>query len=297
MKVLVTGANGFLGQHLVKQLLENDFSVVATGRGPSRLPFAEGEKYKYVEVDLTNGQAINDTLYNERAPVIVHAGAMTQVDECEQNQDACFEVNVQGTAQLLVTAEQYAEFFIYVSTDFVFDGKTGHYAETDHLNPVSWYGFTKVQAESTVETSEIPWAIVRTCLVYGNAFTGTRSNIINWVKDNLAAGKEIKVVSDQYRTPTYVEDLAKGIILIIRQRATGVFHVSGKDMLTPYDMAIAAAGYFNLNKDLVKKVDASVFSQPARRPLKTGFDISKARNILGFEPVSFEEGIKLMVKG
>lgn len=297
IKVLVTGANGLLGQHLIKHLLENGFSVVATGRGPSRLAFAEGESYKYVEADLINGQETNNLLCNERAHIIVHAGAMTQVDECEQNQDACFEVNVQATAQLLVAAEVYAEFFIYISTDFVFDGESGYYAEEDHLNPISWYGFTKVQAESTVETSEIPWAIIRTCLVYGNIVNGTRSNIISWVKDNLQAGKEIKVVSDQYRTPTYVEDLARGIILVIQQRATGVFHISGKDMLTPYDIAIAAADYFNLNKQLIKKVDASVFTQPARRPLKTGFNITKAQNVLGFQPLSFTEGMKLMVNG
>jgi dTDP-4-dehydrorhamnose reductase len=295
IKVLVTGANGLLGQHLIKQLLDNEFSVVATGRGLSRLTFKESENYKYVEADLTNGQAMNNILYNERAQVIVHAGAMTQVDECEQNQDTCFEVNVQATAQLLVAAEQYAKFFIYISTDFVFDGESGYYREEDHLNPISWYGFTKVQAESTVETSEIPWAIVRTCLVYGNVNNGTRSNIISWVKDSLQAGKEIKVVSDQYRTPTYVADLARGIISIILQTATGVFHISGKEMLTPYYMAIATANYYNLNKELIKKVDASVFTQPARRPLKTGFNITKAQNILGFQPVSFEEGMKLMV--
>jgi len=296
MKVLVTGANGLLGQHLVKQLLENNFAVVATGRGSSRLPFPENEMYKYIEADLTNGQLINDLLSTERPPVIVHAGAMTQVDNCEQNQDACFEVNVQATAQLLVLAEQYADFFIFVSTDFIFDGKKGFYKEEDHLNPLNWYGFTKVQAESTVETSDIPWAIIRTCLVYGQNYGGTRSNFISWVKDNLSAGKEIKVVNDQYRTPTYVEDLAKGIILIINKKATGVFHISGKDMLTPYDMAMATANHCNLNKELIKKVDASLFSQPAKRPLKTGFDISKAITVLGYQPLTFEEGLSLTVK-
>lgn len=297
MKVLVTGANGLLGQHLIKQLLDADFFVIATGRGASRLPFQEGEQYKYIEADLTNGLAVHDLLLKEKPTVVVHGGAMTQVDDCEQQQDACFEVNVQATAELLVAAEQVAQFFIFVSTDFVFDGNQGNYSEDEPLNPVSWYGFTKVQAESTVETSDIPWAIVRTCLVYGNTLSGTRSNIINWVKDNLEAGKEIKLVNDQYRTPTYAGDLAKGILLIIQQRATGIYHISGKDYLTPLKMAIATAEYFNLDKTLIKEVDASIFSQPARRPLKTGLNISKARKALGFEPGSFEEGISLMMKG
>ncbi len=297
MKVLVTGANGLLGQYLIRQLLENDLFVIATGRGPSRLPFKEAQHFKYIDADLTNGLAIHDLLSNEKPTIVVHGGAMTQLDDCEQQQEACFEVNVQATAELLVAAEQFAQFFIFVSTDFVFDGEQGNYSEEDPLNPVSWYGFTKVQAESTVETSDIPWAIVRTCLVYGNTFSGTRSNIINWVKDSLEAGKEIQVVNDQYRTPTYAGDLAKGILLIIQQRATGIYHISGKDYLTPFAMANATADYYNLDKTLLKEVDASIFSQPARRPLKTGFNISKARRTLGFEPVSFEDGISLMVTG
>ena len=104
------------------------------------------------------------------------------------------------------------------------------------------------------------------------------------------------MVSDQYRTPTYAGDLVKGIILIIKQRAIGIYHISGKDYLTPFDMAIATADYHGLDRSLIKKVDASVFSQPAKRPLKTGFDISKARTTLGYEPVSFEEGLRLMAE-
>jgi dTDP-4-dehydrorhamnose reductase len=258
------------------------------------LEIKDGNDYYYYDADLRNDSGVQLIFERERPEIVIHAAAMTQVDDCEQQQDTCFEINVQATAQLLLHAEAYSSFFLFVSTDFVFDGETGNYREEDPLNPVSWYGFTKVQAESTVETSEVPWAIVRTCLVYGNTFLGTRSNIISWVKSNLEAGKEIKVVSDQVRTPTYVGDLAKGILLIIQKQATGIFHISGKDVLTPYDMAMATATHFNLDKGLIRKVDASVFSQPAKRPLKTGFNISKARHHLGFEPISFEEGMGLM---
>lgn len=299
MKILVTGANGLLGQHLVAVLLQNGYQVIATGRGPCRLILTSSfiNMFNYYEADLTNNHAVESMLNIERPDVVVHAAAMTQVDVCEQQQNVCFEVNVQATAQLLLSAEQYAKHFIFISTDFVFNGEDGNYAENDLPKPVSWYGFTKVQAESTVETSEIPWCIVRTCLVYGNTLAGTRNNIINWVKENLEQGKEIQLVSDQVRTPTYVEDLATGVMLIIQKKATGIFHISGKDVLTPYDMALATADHLHLNKQLIKKVDASIFSQPAKRPLKTGFNISKAREELGFEPVSFKEGlIRMMSK-
>jgi dTDP-4-dehydrorhamnose reductase len=291
MKVLVTGANGLLGQHLVPYLLRHNYAVIATGRGPSRVPFSEEANYRYYDADISNEAMVHEIFLKERPEIVVHGAAMTQVDACEQQQDACFEINVQATAQLLVMAEQMSNLFIYLSTDFVFDGEQGYYTEDDQLNPISWYGFTKVQAESTVETSEIPWAIVRTCLVYGNTLGGTRSNIIGWVKKSLEEGKAIQVVDDQVRTPTYVEDLAKGIERIIHKRATGIYHIAGKDVLTPYEMAMATATHLQLDVGLIKKVNASIFSQPAKRPPKTGFNISKAQQELGYEPMAFAEAL------
>ncbi len=291
-KVLITGANGLLGQHLVKQLLQSNYEVIATGKGEQRIVIKDNPFFTYHKVDITEGFELNKILKRERPDAVVHAAAMTQIDDCEQQPELCEKVNVQGTAQVLYDAEAYCKHFIYVSTDFVFDGVKGNYKETDELNPVSFYGFTKMQAESMVEASEIPWAIVRTCLVYGNTIEGTRSNIVSWVKNSLQEGKKIKVVCDQVRTPTFVEDLAKGIELVIAKRATGIYHISGRDVLTPYDMALHTAECFNLDKNLIEKTDASSFKQPAKRPPKTGFNISKACTELGFEPIGFCEAIQ-----
>ncbi len=291
-KILITGANGFLGQHLVNLLLQKGYAVIAVAKGENRLPFTDSSSFRYYNADITNDFLINSILEKETPHTVVHAAAMTQVDECQLNQPECETVNVQATAQLLLSAEACSRHFIYVSTDFVFDGEKGDYKEEDDMNPISWYGFTKVRAEGIVETSEIPFAIVRTCLVYGNTISGTRKNIITWVKESLEQGKQIKVVADQWRTPTYVEDLAKGILLIIEKNATGTFHISGKDKLTPYDMAIQTAAFCKLNASLIEKVDANSFTQPAKRPPKTGFNISKAKTELGYEPISFVEGLQ-----
>jgi dTDP-4-dehydrorhamnose reductase len=296
MKVLVTGANGLLGQHLIAALIEEKYKVIGIGRGPARLPFPETD-YKYYDVDIATELSVHEVLSAELPDVVIHAAAMTQVDDCELNQELCERINVQGTSHVIINAEQFARKLIYVSTDFVFDGQKGDYAEEDDMGPVNWYGFTKMQAESIVETCDMPWAIVRTCLVYGNVLTRTRTNIISWVKENLRAGKPIKVVSDQVRTPTYVKDLVKGIMLILTQNGEGTFHIAGKDVLTPYDMAVKTAAYFNLDPSLMTKVDASSFSQPGRRPLKTGFNISKAKLQLGYDPVSFDEALALMNEG
>lgn len=294
MKILVTGANGLLGQHLVKLLLMQPYQVVATSRGPDRLIFANSQHYRYYEADLSDEITFYQIFSNEKPDIVVHAAAMTQLDECEQNRELCESVNVKATAMMTLFAEEFSRWLIYISTDFVFDGEKGNYDEDDHCNPISWYGFTKVQAETIVESSSVNWAIVRTCLVFGNTLQGTRKTIVSWVKESLEKNETIKVVSDQWRTPTYVEDLATGILLVIQKQAIGVYHISGTEWLTPYEIAVRTARHFHLNEKLIEKVDGTIFKQPAKRPPRTGFDISKARRELGYEPVSFEEGLARM---
>jgi dTDP-4-dehydrorhamnose reductase len=295
MKVLVTGANGLLGQHLVKHLLQKNYQVIATGRGATRLPIEPSLQYRYHALDITDATAVYKLMSMEQPDIVVHAAAMTQVDDCELNPEQCERINVQGTSQLLVDAEACSRHFIYISTDFVFDGEKGAYTEEDDPKPVSYYGFTKMQAEALVQTSDIPWSVVRTSLVYGNVLHGTRSNIINWVKNNLEQAKPIQVVADQWRTPTYVEDLARGVVMIVEQRATGIYHIAGKDVLTPYAIALQTAAQLGLDETKIEKVDASTFKQPGRRPRQTDLNINKARRDLGYEPVSFGEGLKNLI--
>lgn len=294
MKVLITGANGLIGQHVTKLLLDKNYRVVATSRGESRLPFQPSGNYTYHAMDVANALETFAVMSLEKPDVVVHTAAMTQVDDCELRPQQCERINVQGTSQVLTDAETFSSHFIYISTDFVFDGEKGNYTEEDETKPINLYGFSKLQAESMVQTNTIPFAIVRTCLVYGNLLQGSRTNIVSWVKESLEQGKTIRVVSDQWRTPTYVEDVAKGIALIIEKKATGIYHISGKDLLTPYEIAIKTANKFQLDATKIIKVDAATFKQPGRRPLKTGFVIEKARQELGYEPISFEEGLNLM---
>jgi len=293
MKVLITGANGFLGYYLIQGLLAKDFEVIATGKGSCRLPFSQNNKFFYAEMDFTDPFAVHDVFEKYRPEIVVHGGAMTKPDECEVNQWQAYLVNVEGTVTTLLNAAEQESYFIFLSTDFIFDGEKGMYKEMDIPNPVNYYGKTKLEAEEAVKEYEYNWAIVRTVLVYGKPIL-SRSNILSIVKDKLESGEAYNVLDDQVRTPTYVEDLADGIVQLIEKKAKGVYHISGKDVMTPYQMACEAASYLGLNKELINRVTAADFSQPAKRPLLTGFDISKARSELGFEPISFEEGLKKM---
>ena len=293
MKVLITGVNGLLGQNAAKQFADAGYEVIATGRGSCRLP-DNGKRYRYTDLDITDKKGVLHYVTTARPDVIVHAAAMAQPDACELNREACYDSNTNATLYFTNAAETVNAKMIYISTDFIFSGDEGPYRETDEPAPVNYYGETKLAAEQIVQKSKTSWAIARTVLVYGNILSGTRSNMVTWVKDNLEKQNPIKVVSDQVRTPTYVEDLARGIQLIMEKDATGVYHISGKETLTPYEMAVQVADYFKLNKALMEKVDASVFSQPARRPLKTGFIIDKAEKELGYTPISFMQGIRKM---
>ncbi len=292
MKVLITGTNGLLGQHLAPLLLKKGYEVVATGKGEPRFALEAGAPIRYHSIDITDPMNVYHLMELEKPEVVVHAAAMTQVDDCEKDPEHCEQTNVQATTQLLVDAETFSRHFIYLSTDFVFDGERGNYGEEDELSPVNFYGFTKLQAEGVVQTSEIPWAIVRTSLVYGNVSHARRSNIIGWIRESLEKRQPIKVVSDQRRTPTFVEDLAQGIILIIEKKATGIYHIAGKDELSPYEMAIQTAELLQLDHSNIEKVDASSFSQPGKRPPRTSLLIGKARKELGYEPLSFREGLR-----
>lgn len=290
MKVLVTGANGLLGQELVALLLQRKHEVIATSKGASRLQPSIAGSLTYRDLDITDGLEVQKVVTEFMPEVIVHAAAMTQVDECELNKIDCYNINVTATRFLIEAAKEVNSRLVYVSTDFIFDGSAGPYKEEDEPKPLNYYGSTKLSAETEVVESGLPWAIARTVLVIGNAI-GTRSNIISWVKDKLSKGEKIRVVNDQFRTPTFTEDLAKGIVLIIEKKATGIYHISGKDLLTPYEIALKTAAHFQLDSSLIEKADVTSFSQPAVRPPRTGFQIDKARKDLGYEPLSFDEGL------
>ncbi len=291
-KILITGANGLLGQKLIQYYSkQSDIEVLATAKGANRnLP----GKYDYVSMDITAQSEVERVFDIHKPNVVVNTAAMTQVDQCELDPDSCWKINVEAVSNLIAASEKNDSFLIHLSTDFVFDGLNGPYKEEDPTNPLSKYAESKLASERLMIESGIKHAIIRTMLVYGIVQDMSRSNIILWVKKSLEDKEHIKVVNDQWRMPTLAEDLAKGCALVAQKKAEGVFHISGKDMLTPYEMAIATANFFDLDSELIEEVDGSIFTQPAKRPAKTGFILDKAKRELGYEPVSFTEGLAIM---
>ncbi len=291
MKILITGSNGLLGQKLVKLLVSEGIDVIATSRGADRLGLGG---YVYDSMDITNASDVQTCIKKHNPDVVINTAAMTNVDQCETEREACYALNVTAVANLITASESIDCHLIHLSTDFIFDGSHGPLTEEDKPNPISYYGESKLAAEELLFKSTIKWSIARTVLVYGVAMDMSRSNIVLWVKKSLENGQTIKVVNDQWRTPTLAEDLAMGCYLIAKNKALGIFNISGEDMLTPFQMAMQTAEFFNLNSALIEETDGSKFTQTAKRPPKTGFVITKAQSQFGYVPHSFAEGLQVL---
>jgi len=293
MKILITGSNGLLGQKLVALLyLLPEVTLIATARGANRDEIYED--YIYESMDITSEENVLTVFRKHKPDAVIHTAAMTHVDQCELNKEVCVDQNITAVNHIVKASKEVGAFLLHVSTDFIFDGTHGPLTEEETPNPVNYYGWTKWEAEKSVENSGLKWAIARTVLVYGVVQDMSRSNIVLWVKNNLEAKKEINVVNDQWRTPTLAEDLAKGCWLIVQNQAEGIFNISGEEMLSPYELAHQVADVWKLDKGLIKQADSSTFTQPAMRPPKTGFIIDKAKNQLGYTPHTLIEGLELV---
>jgi dTDP-4-dehydrorhamnose reductase len=291
--ILITGSNGLLGQKLVDLLSkEAGVNLIATARGENRLPNQSG--YTYQTLDITDPAAVEAVFAQYEPQIVIHTAAMTNVDTCESDLNGCDALNVKAVEYIVAACGKHQSFLCHLSTDFIFDGEAGPYDEDAVPNPISVYGESKLKAEQIIQASSIRWAIARTVLVFGIVPDMSRTNIILWVKKSLEEGKPINVVTDQFRTPTLAEDLAIGCWLIAQKEAEGIFNISGEELLTPYEMAIKTAEFYHLNQELIKPADSSTFSQPARRPPRTGFILTKAKTVLGYKPRTFNEGIALM---
>lgn len=293
--ILLTGANGLLGQKLVQKLSRRDaVMLIATGTGPNRNAIDEG--YTYVPMDVTKREQVRAVFEQYRPSEVIHCAAMTNVDQCEREPEACWDLNTNAVQILVDLCKEFNTRIIHISTDFIFDGEAGPYTEKAVPNPLSVYGKSKLEAENIILNSGIPYAIARTMLVFGVIPDASRTNIVLWVKGSLEKGQAIKVVNDQWRCPTLAEDLAEGVVLMTMKDKNGIYNISGPDMLSIHEMALAVAEHWELDASLITAVDSSTLNQPAKRPPKTGFIVLKAQTELGYRPRSFREALSVVEK-
>lgn len=290
MKLLVTGANGFLAQHVCLYLLNKGHQVLGISRGPARLPFVD--RMEYVSLDLSDAEAVKNLAPAMGKPdAILHLAAMSKPDECLRDPAASRLHNIEATAHFLEKAAAWEAYFLYSSTDFIF-GEGGPHSESDTPDPLNFYGACKWEAENLVRNSGVRQGIFRPVFIYGPVWPGLRGSFIQWVADSLRAGKTIQVVNDQWRTPTFVGDLCWGIHQLLTHQIQDCFHLAGKDVLTPYQMACTTAEVLGLPTSLILAVDSHTFPEPVRRAKKSGLQIQKAMDALGYAPHDFTAGVK-----
>lgn len=294
-KILITGSNGLLGQKLVKLLLKSEIGFLATSFGANRNP--DCPTACYAELDVTNEEAVQRIVRDFMPTAIIHTAAMTNVDQCETDKGGCDRLNVDAVAYLWTAAKEINCHFQLLSTDFVFDGVKGDYSETDIPAPLSYYGNSKYRAEQLlIRDTSVNWSIVRTIIVYGTGHNLSRSNLMLWALDALPAGATMNIVNDQFRAPTWADDLASGCWMVVKKGAQGIFHIAGSKTKSIYDWVCTIATHFNYAVDHVKPISSDTLNQAAKRPPRTGFNLTKSIEILGYTPTPFAETLDLLQK-
>ena len=265
MRILITGGSGLLGQVLELKLKEHDYDVYSTF---NKNPLPQNKKFK---LDITNKNNVDHILKMSSPDVIVHTAAYTNVDKCEKNKDIAYAINVKGTENIVEFGRQTNTKLIYISTDYVFDGKKGLYGETDSANPINYYGFTKFQGEELVVKKLNDFIIARASVIFGV----NKRNFVTWLIDQLNIGREINIVNNQYVSPTLNIDLVEQIIELIENNQIGIFHTAGAERISRYDFAIAVADAFDLDTNLVKPIKMDKMDWLAQRPKDSSLDVSK----------------------
>ena len=283
-KILITGAFGQLGTSLCK-VLSNE-SILAAGR-----VIISTKKYKCIELDITNQKKVSEIIRDYKPDIIIHLAAMTDVDGCEKKPEIAFDVNVKATENLLTS---FKGKFIYISTDYVFDGEKGPYLEDDKVNPISVYGKTKLYGENLVQQSDIDWVILRSNIIFSYS-DRTKASFVNWVVDSLKKRQMITVVNDQWNNPTWTNDLAKVISKIIEKDINGLYHYGGRDYLNRLEFAKMIASTFGLDGSLIKPITTSELNWLAQRPLKSGLYTNKIELDLGIEALPIQKALDEMV--
>jgi dTDP-4-dehydrorhamnose reductase len=249
----------------------------------------------YKKLDITHKNQVREIILNFFPDYIINTAAFTNVDKSETEKETAWKINVNGVENLAMYSWTIDAHLIHVSTDYIFDGKSGPYKEDDKPNPISYYGRTKLAAENSIRTSGVRFTIIRTNVLYGPAKYG-RPDFVKWVVNSLQVGNEINIVTDQIGNPTYIDDLVNVLNKIIEFKKEGIYNIGGAEFISRYDFTKQIAEYFNLDRNLIKPIVTKDLNQPASRPLKSGLITLKAETELGYKPISIQESLSLIKK-
>jgi dTDP-4-dehydrorhamnose reductase len=284
LRLLITGASGLYGSKLA-QLTAKDYEIYS---GYSKDSPTCGIP---VQFDVSNKNQVEHAFKKVNPEVVVHAATLTNVDKCETNKELAWKTNVEGTKNVAEAAKACHAFLVYVSTDYVFNGEKGNYNETDTPDPINYYGLTKLKAEKLVEKTTVEYLIARTSVIYGAQPAAGKINFALWLLQRLRQKEPVKIVVDQWNSPTLNTNLAEMTIEGIRRKITGVYHLSGATRISRYDFAKSLASVFHIDPTIITPSTSKDFSWPAKRPKDTSLNVEKAQRILKNKPLPVDKAL------
>jgi len=287
MKFLVTGSAGLVGSQVVKDLVNQNHTVFSC---------YHDEKPKHgipIQIDLTDQVKIIQTLQETKPDRIIHLAALTNVDLCENEKDLATLLNTKSTETIAKQAAKQHAFFVYVSTDYVFDGEDGLKKEDDSTNPLGFYGKSKLEGEHTLNKIASSWCIARTSTPFG--IHHKKKSFPLWVKESLESKKEIPVLVDQFTSPTFVPNLSKMLIEVATRQISGIIHLAGATRISRYNLAEMVAEKLNLDKTLLRPTKIVDMNWIAQRPKDSSLDVSFATEILDEKPQKIEQSLELFL--
>lgn len=293
MKILFTGITGLLGNYFLEKRREK-YSIVGTYSNNK----VDYKGVGLIKLDVRDKKKVLELINKIRPQVVVHAASIGNVDYCETHPQEAFEVNVEGTRNVLEGCESIGAKIIFISSNAVYDGGHAPYDEKSPTNPLDVYGKTKSEAEKIVMASGVTYLIIRLMTMYGWQPTGARINPATWVIEQLENNKQIKVVNDIYNNHLFAGVAADFIWkAIISKKKNEIYNLAGRDCISRYEFALKVAEIFDLPSSLISPVKSSFFKSIAPRPKNTCFNTSKINNLLKIEPISVTEGLKEMKNG
>ena len=287
MKFLVTGSAGLIGSQVVKDLVKQNHTVYSCYHDEK--PF-HGTP---LLLDLTNQDKIIQTLQETKPDRIIHLAAMTNVDLCETEKDLATLLNIKATETIAKQAARHQIFFVYVSTDYVFDGRVGMKKEKDSTNPLGFYGKSKLEGEITLNNLASSCSIARTSTPFG--IHHKKKSFPLWVKESLESKQEIPILVDQFTSPTYVPNLSKMLIEVTKRQIAGVIHLAGATRISRYNLAELVADKLDLDKKLLIPTKTDDMNWKAQRPKDSSLDVSLATDILNEKPQKIQQSLELFL--
>lgn len=284
--IIGTGLTGLVGSKIVSMLSDTcEFENLSRSAG----------------VDILNKQQVMDKIQSSNADVVLHLAAKADVDACEKDklqdrEGEAWKVNVTGTENIVDACMKTNKKIIYISTDFVFDGEKPvgeYYTEEDIPHPVNWYGQTKFEAEKVIQNAKIPYTIVRIAFPYGNP-DAQKKDFIRAIADRLKLNQPVFGVADQVITPTYIEDIAFALKILLDYTESGIIHVVGSESLTPFEAANRIAQALGVSSQLISKTTRKeFFKDRAMRPFNLALKNDKIQK-LEIQMRTFQQGLQIL---